>query len=116
MFQKILIVILFILGFSMMPLHAQQVTQGELLIDVRSPQEFAQRNLRGAINIEYQNIVQGVEAMNIQYDVPIRLYCRSGARASVALQALKDAGYTNVKNLGGLEELIRAGYFVGNVD
>jgi phage shock protein E len=34
----------------------------------------------------------------------IHLYCRSGGRAGRAMNALEDAGYTNVSNAGGIED------------
>lgn len=72
-------------------------------IDVRTPAEFNAGHLGVAKNIEYQNIVTGVKAMNLDKDAEILLYCRSGRRASFALSALQEAGYTNVQNLGTLE-------------
>ena len=41
--------------------------------------------------------------------VPINLYCRSGRRAEAALTELKNAGYTNVTNHGGYEDLVKKG-------
>ena len=42
-------------------------------------------------------------------DAPINLYCRSGRRAEAALTELKNAGYTNVTNHGGYEDLVKKG-------
>lgn len=109
MYKKLLTVILLISCFNMMPLHAQNVTTQTLLIDVRTPQEYAQEHLVGAINIEYQDIVAGVKAMAPDVQTPVALYCRSGARAATAQRALREAGYVDVNNLGGLEEIKRAG-------
>ena len=45
----------------------------------------------------------------ISEDAPINLYCRSGRRAEAALTELKNAGYTNVTNHGGYEDLVKKG-------
>ena len=78
----------------------------DYLIDVRTPAEFSEGHLQGALNIEYQNILNGAEALNISRDADsIRVYCRSGRRAGIALETLRQAGFKNVENLGGFEEL-----------
>ncbi len=74
------------------------------LIDVRTPDEFNADHIPGALNIEYQNIVQGAAAANIKAGDDVYLYCRSGKRAGVAEQSLKAEGYTSVTNLGGIED------------
>lgn len=74
------------------------------IIDVRTPEEFSQGHIDNALNIEFQNIMQGVTANNINTEDSILLYCRSGKRAGVALLTLSENGYKNVKNLGGLED------------
>ncbi|WP_419810722.1 rhodanese-like domain-containing protein [Bacterioplanoides sp.] len=73
-------------------------------IDVRSAGEFAGEHLEGAHNIPHTQISVDIAALNINKDAEILLYCRSGRRAGVALQALQELGYTNVKNVGGLED------------
>ena len=80
----------------------------DYLIDVRTPQEFSEGHLKGAINIEYQNILNGAEALNISKEQDtVRVYCRSGHRAGIALETLRLAGFRNVENLGGFEELAK---------
>lgn len=74
------------------------------LIDVRTPTEFAEGHINGAINIEYQQILQGAESEGLKIDDEIFLYCRSGKRAETAKAALTVKGYKNVTNLGGIED------------
>jgi len=69
------------------------------LIDVRTPEEYAAGHADGALNIEYQHIVAGVEKLDIPRQAPIYVYCRSGRRSELALTALRDAGDTQVQNL-----------------
>ncbi|KAF2467083.1 uncharacterized protein BDR25DRAFT_305869 [Lindgomyces ingoldianus] len=75
------------------------------LIDVRTPGEFSTGPLYNAINIEYQLIDQLSSIIpTVQKSDAITLYCRSGRRSAIALQMLKDLGYENVRDIGGLEE------------
>lgn len=83
-----------------------------LLIDVRTPQEFGQEHLSGAINIENTNLAHDIRLYAPDKNAPIELYCRSGYRASQAEAILRHAGYSNVKNIGGLENLKAAGRLV----
>ena len=78
-------------------------------IDVRSAEEFNAGHLQGAVNIPHDKIIDGVKALGSDKDVPLNLYCRSGRRAEAALTELKNAGYTNVINHGGYEDLVKKG-------
>ena len=78
-------------------------------IDVRSAEEFNAGHLQDAVNIPHDKIVEGIKAIGSDKDAPINLYCRSGRRAEAALTELKNAGYTNVTNHGGYEDLVKKG-------
>ena len=78
-------------------------------IDVRSAEEFNAGHLQDAVNIPHDKIIDGVKALGSDKDAPINLYCRSGRRAEAALTELKNAGYTNVTNHGGYEDLVKKG-------
>ena len=78
-------------------------------IDVRSAEEFNAGHLQDAVNIPHDKIIEGVKALGSDKDAPINLYCRSGRRAEAALTELKNAGYTNVTNHGGYEDLVKKG-------
>jgi len=43
-------------------------------------------------------------------DAPIVLYCRSGRRSGIAEQTLRQLGYRQVENRGGLHDMQRSGY------
>lgn len=87
----------------------QQEKAKGVWIDVRSAEEFNAGHLQGAVNIPHDKIIEGVKAIGSDKDAPINLYCRSGRRAEAALTELKNAGYTNVTNLGGYEDLVKKG-------
>ena len=78
-------------------------------IDARSAEEFNDGHLQDSINIPHDQIVERIKAVSPDKDAPINLYCRSGRRAEVALTELKKAGYTNVTNHGGYEDLLKKG-------
>jgi phage shock protein E len=81
------------------------VEAGALLIDVRSPEEFATGHLPGALNIPHGEIVDGVARLQVSKDAPIVLYCRSGNRSGIAKTALESAGYDDLMNAGGFAAL-----------
>ncbi|WP_417761930.1 rhodanese-like domain-containing protein [Shewanella sp.] len=87
---------------------AKLSSQGALLIDVRTPQEFNAGHLATAQNIEYQAIATLLPKQLTDKTQPIVLYCRSGRRAEIAKQALQQLGYSDVVNAGGYAELKEA--------
>ena len=85
--------------FCALPLQAKT-----WLIDVRTAQEYASEHASGAVNIEYQQILDSVVALGVKKSDELLLYCRSGRRAGVAQEALRQQGYQQVTNLGSLEQ------------
>lgn len=77
-----------------------------LLIDVREADEYAEEHALGAVHVPLMAIACG--NLGILADAGkserIELYCRSGNRSERAQALLLAAGFTNVVNLGGLEE------------
>ncbi len=73
-----------------------------VIIDARTPEEFAQGHIEGAILIPEYEISQRAEAELPDKDQLILVYCRSGRRSKIASQALTESGYSNVKEFGGI--------------
>jgi phage shock protein E len=73
-------------------------------IDVRSVVEHSIDNIEGDVRISDGDIVQEVSATFPDKSTEIRLYCRSGGRAENAKTALREAGYTKVSNVGGIND------------
>ena len=71
-----------------------------LLVDVRTPQEFAGGHIEGAVNIPLQSLEQRMG--EIPQDEPVVIYCRSGNRSNTAARILAQAGYTDIYDLGGV--------------
>lgn len=76
-------------------------------VDVRSLAEHLIDNIEGDRQIHYSEIVAGVQEHYPNQQTPIRLYCAVGGRAEKANQALLEAGYTNVINVGGINDARR---------
>jgi phage shock protein E len=74
------------------------VESGALLLDVRTPAEFAEKHLPGAVNIPVQELEQRVAEVGAK-DRPVVLYCRTGNRSARAARMLKEAGYTSVHDI-----------------
>lgn len=74
------------------------------LIDVRTPEEFADGHLKGATNIDFNGPDFAEKISELNKDGEYTLYCRSGRRSGLALEAMKAAGFTKVTNAGGVEQ------------
>lgn len=79
-----------------------------LLVDVRTPEEFASGHIPGAINISVQSLPDRLD--EIPEDQTLVVYCRSGNRSATATVILVDAGYSPVHDLGGIQDWVSAGY------
>lgn len=76
-----------------------------MLIDVREPAEYKQGHVFGARSIPLSKI-ENVKSAIHDKNMPIYVYCQKGSRSSRAASAIRKMGYTNVKDIGGIE-----GYF-----
>ncbi|MDD3510755.1 MAG: FAD-dependent oxidoreductase [Fermentimonas sp.] len=77
-----------------------------LVVDVRTPMEFSGGAYPNAINISLDELETRIDELGSK-DRDITLYCASGARSAYAQQLLRQMGYTNVKNGGGLMQMMR---------
>jgi len=81
---------------------------GPLVIDVRTPMEFAMGAYPGAVNISLDEIGPRVQEL-ADTNREIILYCASGARSAYGQRMLEQLGYTNVQNAGSLHDIMAAG-------
>ncbi|MDS4028697.1 MAG: rhodanese-like domain-containing protein [Candidatus Contendobacter sp.] len=81
-----------------------------LIIDVRTTEEYRAGHVREAINIPYDEIAARIAAVAPDRNSGIVLYCRSGRRSGIAEQALRQMGYRQVENKGGLNDMLQSGY------
>lgn len=75
------------------------VEGGALLLDVRTPMEFASGALPGAVNIPVSDLAQRLAEVG-DTSRAIVVYCASGARSARATAFLKQQGYTKAVDLG----------------
>ena len=76
---------------------------GAVLLDVRTPQEYQEGHIPGSVNAPLQSL-GGEGRLPAGKEVPLFVYCHSGARSRQAAGLLARMGYTNVKNIGGIAD------------
>ncbi len=79
-----------------------------IVVDVRTREEYRYGAYPDALNIPLDELSYSYEkALGTNLDRDITVYCASGARSAYAMQYLRQLGYTNVKNGGGLMQMMR---------
>ena len=76
-------------------------TENAVLLDVRSPQEYAQGHIPGSKNVPLQSL-EDVSEIVSELDTPLFVYCYSGGRSAQAVSRLGGMGYSNARNIGGI--------------
>ena len=77
---------------------------GYIILDVRTPEEFAERHIPGAINRPTDTIGTAEIPELPDKDQLILVYCRSGNRSKQASEKLAALGYTNIVEFGGIND------------
>jgi len=75
-------------------------TKDAVLLDVRTAWEYGEGHIPGSGNMPLQDI--GLMARSVEKDIPLFVYCQSGARSRKAASLLKYMGYRNVSDIGGI--------------
>jgi phage shock protein E len=90
---------------------AQIVDQRDaIILDVRTPQEYAAGHLPGAININVESPDFAERVSGLDESTEILVYCRTGNRSAVATDQMADLGFTALADLqGGIEAWAAAG-------
>ena len=76
-------------------------TEGAILLDVRTPQEYGEGHIPGSKNLPLQQLDK-IRSVTDNKNIPIFVYCHSGARSRQAAAMLQHLGYANVNNIGGI--------------
>ncbi len=76
-----------------------------ILIDVRTKGEYEGGHINGAINHDIMDIMQGIFP-NVDKNEKITLYCESGNRSMMAKSMMENAGFKNIIDAGGMNNLI----------
>ena len=74
---------------------------GTTILDVRTPQEYAQGHLPGAVNVDVSSPDFAAQVATLDPSAPYAVYCRSGNRSGVAVATMAEQGFTNAYHLGG---------------
>ena len=77
---------------------------GYIILDVRTPEEFRERHIPNAINIPNETIGSEDIQELPDKDQLILVYCRSGNRSKQASGKLTELGYTNIVEIGGIND------------
>lgn len=72
------------------------------IVDVRTPEEFADGHLENAVNIDVKGADFEKKIATLSKDKTVAVYCRSGARSKVAAQKLAEKGYNVIELDGGI--------------
>lgn len=86
------------------------MTQGTdtTIIDVRTPEEFAEGHVQGAVNLNVEDGTLEARLASLDPNGTYRVYCRSGRRSALAAQLMASKGFSQVADLGALEDAARA--------
>jgi rhodanese-related sulfurtransferase len=90
--------------------QAKAQEAGVVTLDVRTSGEFIGGHLENAINIDVEAMNFDSEIAKLDKNTTYAVYCRSGRRSQIAVDRMKDAGFTKLFNLNaGVEDWISAG-------
>lgn len=81
-----------------------------IILDVRTPEEFAENRIETAINIDYRSNNFKYEISKLERNRKYLVYCRSGVRSADAVKIMMELGFNDVKNVkGGITKWINKG-------
>lgn len=91
------------LGLTACTSEAVELSGETVIIDVRSPEEYAGGHLEGAINVDLQSGTFETSILEFPLDGDYAVYCQSGNRSGQAVSIMMAAGFENVQDLGGVQ-------------
>ncbi len=83
----------------------QMIENGAVVIDVRTPEEYEEWHLNGAVNINLFSRDFGRKIKELRKDCEYIVYCRSGHRSAVAVRKMRKAGLDAYNLKGGVKKL-----------
>ena len=89
------------------PEEAKEVMDSDdalIVVDVRTPEEYADSRIGDAINIPVEDIGEEMPEELPDLDAKIMVYCRSGVRSKNAAEKLLGLGYKNIIDIGGIKD------------
>jgi rhodanese-related sulfurtransferase len=79
------------------------------IIDVRSPAEYDEAHIVGAVNIDVNGADFADQIAELDPEASYLVYCRTGNRSAQAASQMEDAGFADIADAGGLADLAAAG-------
>ena len=80
------------------------VNDGAFLVDVRTPGEFAEGNVKGSVNIPLDQVQNQLAKFKAKENIVV--FCRSGNRSGQAKSILEQNGFNNVTNGGTWQDIL----------
>jgi rhodanese-related sulfurtransferase len=74
-------------------------TPGAVIVDVRTPQEYSEGIIKGAVNIDYRDPSFAKKISKLDKDKPYFLYCLAGTRSAGAAEQMQKAGFKTIYTL-----------------
>lgn len=90
---------------------AEQITKADVItLDVRTPGEFAEGHIAGAINIDVEGGAFETEIAKLDKTKSYSVYCQSGRRSLIAVDKMSASGFEKLSNLdNGINDWITNG-------
>lgn len=78
--------------------------QGRTILDVRTPEEYGEGHLQGAVNIGLASGSFDQQIAALPKDAGYLVYCRTGVRSAEATARMLAAGFTDVLDAGAMSQ------------
>jgi phage shock protein E len=85
----------------------QLVAAGVKVVDVRTPEEFARGHVPGAVNVPYDQMADRAQELGSP-STPLLLYCHSGRRSGIAIETLREKGFTRLYDMKTYDAWVEA--------
>jgi rhodanese-related sulfurtransferase len=85
------------------------LAQNEVLLDVRTPEEFRQGHIAGSVNFDISNSNIMQEIVNLDHSKTYIVYCRSGGRSQLASMIMQQKGLKVINSSVGIIYWSKAG-------
>lgn len=87
-----------------------KATKSAILLDVRTPAEYASGHITGAIELDYYSSDFKARANKLDKTQPVFVYCASGVRSNAAVGVLTNLGFKEIYDLrGGIRAWAQSG-------
>lgn len=81
-----------------------ELAEGTVIVDVRTPSEFAAGHLDGAINVDVQSASFDTDISALSTDGDYVVYCASGSRSASAVTRMTDLGFSTLTDARGMSD------------